>query len=746
MSSKRYHHLLNITAETLSTRRAVFLGLAGIVTLAGSTLAVQSLGKEGWLWSEWLALPIFVLLFAQLATGWAISILGFAGLISRKPYNILDVAKIAEEAGAAGGAPKQLPPTALLFPVYNENMDRVIAGIEKMWQSLEKTGSAASFDVFILSDSNKADAWVAEEWAWFRFCSKWNAFGRVFYRHRHPNIHGKSGNIADFCRNWGQGYRYMIVFDADSIISGREMVRLVQAMEAKPSIGIIQTLPRLVLGTTLFRRFLQFTTSIAGGLFATGTNYWQLSCGSYWGHNAIVRVAPFMAFCDLPELPATAGKSHILSHDTVEAALMRKAGYEVWIACDAEESYEEGPPHLTDALKRDRRWCQGNLQHIWFLFARDINFANRLHIFFGLMGYLGSPLWLVLLILTWISGAMRVSGNPFLDGLRDEIVDRPVAPAWQLLGLTLVLLFMPKVISFIVHLDDSRKFGGFIRMSISWFADAFLSMLFAPVLMLFHTRFVIEIMLGRKVAWLTQNRDDQGLTLGESLLTYGWVSALGVGAAVATWFYVPDSFWWFMPLFAGWMAAVPLAWLTSHEGISTRAMKWRIFATPEEIEMPEVLKGLNQTRPVTNFPTAPWVQALISPFGLALHVALLRKRRPGSEEPLPEFDALHDKLLKSGPESLTDPERIKLLTNTDGLTRLHEELWSMRDGELPASLKPVLAQDLEPRLVYRCVSRQAALADAAAMAESEVEAAATAKEDSDTKDLDKLGAEPAGAT
>lgn len=715
MSPARYKHLLQISPETLSTRRAVFLGLAGIITLAGAMLAAQALGKEEWLWSEWLALGIFILLFSQLATGFAISVLGLAGILSRHPYNILDVAHAIEEDGPAHGKP--LPPTALLFPVYNENIDRVIAGIEKIWQSLEKTGAAGSFDIFILSDSNKADPWVAEEWAWFRFCSKWNAFGRVFYRHRHPNTHGKSGNIADFCRNWGQSYRYMIVFDADSIISGREMVRMVRAMEAKPSIGIIQTLPRLVLGTTLFRRFLQFTTSLAGGLFATGTNYWQLSCGSYWGHNAIIRVAPFMAFCDLPELPATAGKSHILSHDTVEAALMRKAGYEVWLACDADESYEEGPPHLTDALKRDRRWCQGNLQHVWFLFARDINFANRLHILFGLMGYLGSPLWLALLALTWISGMLRVPGNPYLDEMRDGVITRPIEPAWQLLGLTLVLLFMPKIISFIINLDNCRKFGGFIAFSASWWADAILSALFAPVMMLFHSRFVFEILLGQKVAWVTQNRDDEGLSLSECALTYGWVTALGICVGAATWHYLPDSFWWYSPLFIGWVLAVPLAWITSHGSVSAWAMRWRIFTVPEEVDMPEVLRGLADVRPVTHFPTAPWVQALVSPFGLALHLALLRKRKPATDiaaqEEFTEPDdvaALRRKLVKEGPDALSDPERAKLLTNTAGLTALHDQLWAMRDAELPPGLQPVLAQNLEPRLVYRCVSRSAVAA------------------------------------
>ncbi|MBQ8744443.1 MAG: glucans biosynthesis glucosyltransferase MdoH [Mailhella sp.] len=259
--------------------------------------------------------------------------------------------------------------TAILFPVYNEDTHKYMAGIAATWHSLIATGESGKFDIFILSDSTSPEAWVAEEEAWHEFCRRENAFGHVFYRRRRNNTKRKSGNVADFCRRWGAHYRYMIVFDADSVMSGRTMVRMVKSMELHPDIGILQTPPLAVNMNSLVARVQQFANHLYGPIFATGLHFWLLGDAQFWGHNAIIRTKPFIEHCELPSLPGHGPLAgDIMSHDFVESALMRRAGYGVWLAYDLDGSWEESPPSLIDELIRDRRWCQGNLQHSRLIF------------------------------------------------------------------------------------------------------------------------------------------------------------------------------------------------------------------------------------------------------------------------------------------------------------------------------------------------------------------------------------------
>ena len=256
----------------------------------------------------------------------------------------------------------------------------------------------------MLSDSNQPNQWIQEEVAWVELCKQVGGFGRIFYRKRRQAINRKSGNVADFLRRWGRNYRYMVVLDADSLMTGQALTRLVAMMERNPAVGIIQTAPRIVNGETLFARLQQFANRLYSPLFLAGLNYWQQHDGNYWGHNAIIRVQPFMSYCCLPDLPGREPfGGRILSHDFVEAALMRKGGWQVWLAGDLEGSYEEGPPTLIDSAKRDRRWCQGNMQHSWLLFARGFRPVSRLHLLMGIMGYVASPLWLLFLLLSSIN-------------------------------------------------------------------------------------------------------------------------------------------------------------------------------------------------------------------------------------------------------------------------------------------------------------------------------------------------------
>ncbi len=340
------------------------------------------------------------------------------------------------------------------MPVYNEDSIRTCARIEAIYRSIEATGNLESFDFFIISDTRDLDLWVMEETAWTNLCRRLGGFGRIYYRRRKTNENRKAGNIGDFVRTWGGNYESMLVLDADSLMDGADIVKMTRVMEAYPRLGILQTPPRLIRGVSVFTRLQQFAMRLYGPLFIRGLNFWQLSGGSYWGHNALIRVKPFSEFCELPALPGREPfGGRILSHDFVEAALMVTEGWEVWLAWDIEGTYEEAPPTLVDHLIRDRRWCQGNLQHMWLIFARKLPFSVRMHLFMGIMAYLGSPIWFLFLALgTWVAwerSDSNLSQLPFenyaarwfhINGIQQSII------------LTLAifsLLFIPKILAVI---------------------------------------------------------------------------------------------------------------------------------------------------------------------------------------------------------------------------------------------------------------------------------------------------------
>ena len=293
-----------------------------------------------------------------------------------------------------------------MVPVYHEDPEQVGMRIAATYRSLADTGYLSQFDVFILSDSREHEVVRQEQALWARLCAELDARGRLFYRNRADNRGRKAGNIADFCRRWGARYSYFVVLDADSVMSGETLVRLVRLMEANPDAGLIQTVPRPIGGETPLARILQFSASLYGPLLASGLNYWFQDEGNYWGHNAIIRTEAFMANAGLPTLPgAPPFGGEIMSHDFVEAAFLRRAGWGVWLVPELGGSYEQLPPTLSEFVSRDRRWCQGNLQHLRLLTIKGLRPASRAHLLTGAMAYLASPLWLTLLVLTSLEAA-----------------------------------------------------------------------------------------------------------------------------------------------------------------------------------------------------------------------------------------------------------------------------------------------------------------------------------------------------
>ena len=678
---KPFAHSDDLSPDVVSVRQALFLAAGAGLTICGILLMVSILGHEGFTALEWVLLAMYVPLFGQIAFGFTIAFWGFVILVSGGDrYQIMRTLPAEDEAALPGS-------TAVILPVFNENPDRTFRGLDNMFQSIGQSPAGRAFDIFVLSDSNDPDRWIEEESAWFRLCSRRSAFGRIFYRKRRVSLHGKSGNVADFCRRWGKRYKYLIILDADSVMSGETMLRLARVMDANPSVGIVQTAPQIVRGRSVLQRLIQFATRSVGPLFAAGSNFWHLGGGNYWGHNAIIRLQPFMQKCVLPELPGrSAADRHILSHDTVEASLMKQAGYQVWFAYLEGGSYEEGPPNLTESLKRDRRWCQGNLQHFWFLFAPGTAFTNRIHIFFGLMAYLTAPLLVAFIGLSawayyWETQFQRLSAlstDPAgLGGSQASVV---------LLLLTLGLLFIPKILGTLYLLPRAGNFGGVGKALVSSLLEVFLSILLAPILLYFYTRFVILTVLGLKVGWKTQNREDASIPFRDALRTYWGPTFTGLCVTAATLIWVPSITIWLTPVLAGLVLSIPVAMWTSSERMGLLLQRAGLLLVPEEIATPDILQNLDGAGEAGGQPNATphagILRLAISPEVNAIHVSLLRRSRVHARHRAEYLAGLRQRLLVEGPDNLSRRELLALLWDAGAIELLHREIWLLEEKSL----------------------------------------------------------------
>jgi membrane glycosyltransferase len=491
-------------------RRLILLGFVLGQTYVAVYLMTAVLPYHGSHWLEMCILVLYAILFAWVGSGFWTALMGFWVLLWGK-RQILDQRL---DRGRRGDRRRNA--TAILVPIFNEDVARVFAGIRATYDSIARTGKLKHFEFFVLSDTIDSDTRVAELQAWLTMCREVNGFDHIHYRRRTHRIRRKSGNVADWCRRWGSAFNYMVVLDADSVMSGDCLVRLTQLMEANPSAGIIQTAPWAAGRETMYARIQQFSTRVYGPLFTAGLHFWQLGESHYWGHNAILRVAPFMRHCALSKLPGTGSMSgEILSHDFVEAALMRRAGWSVWIAYDLPGSWEEMPPTLLDELKRDRRWCQGNLMNFRLFLSRVCIPAHRAVFMTGVMAYLSAPLWFLFLVLSTALLAVNVLSEPVYFTQSYQLF--PNWPEWhpewaaRLFGATATLLWLPKLLSAILIIAKPsmwRGFGGPIRLFFSVFFESIFSAALAPIRMLFHAKFVTLGLLGVAISWKSPPRDD----------------------------------------------------------------------------------------------------------------------------------------------------------------------------------------------------------------------------------------------
>jgi membrane glycosyltransferase len=690
-------------------RLFIFFSAAVLLTGGVSLLFADLLLRTNWSASRTVLLVLFVILFLLAAIGSMHGVFGFfirifgtrTRITGLKPYRDQSIVGVS---------------TAIIFPVYNEDPVRVYEGLRATYESLERTGQLDRFDFFILSDSTNPDRWVEEEARWCEMVRELDALGKIYYRRRLYNEARKSGNVRDFLNTWGKRYRYFVCCDADSVMRGETLVDLVKMMEVHPSVGLIQTVPQLVNAESLFGRIQQFANRLYAPVFISGLNYWALDLGNYWGHNAIIRTEPFMQFCDLPQLPGRKPfGGQILSHDFVEAALMVRENWKVWLAYDLEGSYEEAPQALIDNAQRERRWCQGNLQHSLVLFAKGLRGVSRMHLLLGIFGYLSGPLWLAFLIgFNWIFWYQKFTGltDIMLPSKLGTWIGSGTAEAFLIFMICMTVIMLPKFLALIDLARDwprRPEFGGLLKATAGVVGETLFSTLHAPLLMLWHTRFVLTNILGITVGWTTQNRSAEGTTWLYAAQRHWGHTLIGVVWGIFTWWLNPVLFWWFTPVLAGMVLSVPMSVLTSRRTLGLRAKSLGFFLTPEEIKPPmEIITLRSRMKiheltgtPVPDYAHSGLARAVLDPYVNAVHVTLLREKQlnPDYAEHFKRIGAgtpaareLGEKLLAQGPEKLKPAERMTVMADQSVMVWLHQQAWLRPEEKLAPWWKAMIRE------------------------------------------------------
>ncbi|SFI29854.1 glucans biosynthesis glucosyltransferase MdoH [Albimonas pacifica] len=568
-------------ARALTRRRALAAGL-NLVSLAAVIWgATQVFGAGGW-----SATDVVILVCIAVGAPWTLmgawnAVIGLWLLHGARD----GLARAAPHLDVDPDQPIRLR-TAVAMTIRNEAPDRALARLAEIRRSLDLTGEGHAYDLFVLSDTTDPEIAAAEEAAMARWRPR---LGNAVYRRRSRNDAWKAGNIRDFLRRWGKDYDLFLPLDSDSLMAGEAIVRMTRILQSHPRIGILQS---LVVGTpsaSAFARIFQFGMRHGMRSFTIGAAWWHGDCGPFWGHNALVRVAPFRAKCAMPRLP---GKpplgGWILSHDQVEAALMRRAGYEVRVIPVEGPSWEDNPPTLLDFTRRDLRWCQGNMQYLKLLALPGLKPMSRFQIFAAIMMYFGAPAWM---LMTLAAAAKIVLG---------EANDVNLAFGLAMFLVMFAMSLVPKVAGWIdVALTPGaiRAYGGAPRFLAGALIETVFSILLAPAAALRVTIFLIGLALGRTVTWNGQERDVHALTLADAVRGLWPQTLFGAGLTALIAASVPGALPWAAPVLAGLTLAIPFALLTASPAVGRALARAGLCAVPEETSRPDTLRALSDAGP-----------------------------------------------------------------------------------------------------------------------------------------------------
>ncbi len=575
-------------ARYIWLRRAVTFLPAVATTASLSAAFADWLSDGGMWWLEWVLVVLVTVTFFWISLSVGTATLGLLRVVWRKHQCL-------------GG---QVDPMriALLVPVFNEDTPEVFGNACAMMLSLSQSDTAHRFELFVLSDTQDPEIAMAEQRAFATLRATLPRAAAVWYRRRPQNTDRKSGNIAQWVETYGAAYQAMVVLDADSLMSADALVCLADEMATDPAAGLIQSSPVLVGSSTLFGRAQQFATVVYGSLLSEGLAGWSGNEGNYWGHNAIIRTAAFAACAGLPRMPSLWGKGGlIMSHDFVEAGLLRRAGWAVRFLPSVSGSYEEPPATLIDYALRDRRWCHGNLQHLRLLATRGMHPVSRFHLFHGAVSYLLSPAWFGLLVIWALLGN---GPDSVITYFSDENPLYPVWPEMSHVSSFLILLFMygmllaPKVLgAATLGLSGIKidKLGGWRRFVLSFISEVVISILFAPVMMVQQLVAVLRTAIGIKPIWSPQARKGGNYSLLTTLNFHALETVSGI--LLITGMLAGVVSLWLIPIAISLAGAVPLSMLSSANLAQWRTTRY-LLATPELFSVPDILQLARSQRQV----------------------------------------------------------------------------------------------------------------------------------------------------
>ena len=570
------------TPSAMRARRVVFGTLVAATIVALAATFARALDADGLDAIDWAMLATFTITLPWTAVGFWNATIGLALMLgARDPA----VAAPLVRAGL-DDAPIDTR-TAVLVCIRNEDPHRLERNAGELLAGLAALPEADRLAVFLLSDSDRPAIVEAEAAVAASLAQRFGAAVPVTYRRRESNPGFKAGNIRDFCERWGGGFDFAVVLDADSVMTPAAILRLIRTMQAGPSLGIVQTLVVGLPNPSPFARVFQFGMRLGMYSYTIGSAWWQGDCGPYWGHNAILRLAPFVEHCGLPPLPGRGPLSGpVLSHDQVEAVLMRRSGHEVRVLPLEDGSWEENPPTLLEFVRRDLRWCQGNMQYWKLLGLPGLRPVSRLQLVLAILMFVGSPAWLAMVLLATFRGALLPIDGP---------VFRPEVGSW-LLGTVLAMVFAPKIASVVAALAATRRpreFGSPGRFLAGVGIEVLFSMVLAPIMAVAHTVFIAGLAFGRTIGWSAQVRDLHAVPAGAALRAL-WIQT-ALGATLAAWvgWTLPGLLPIALPFFGPLLLAVPFAVLTASPALGAAMTRARLAAVPEEIAPPPELLRLD---------------------------------------------------------------------------------------------------------------------------------------------------------
>ncbi len=542
-------------------RAAVVFGTM-LLTLAFGYELYGALTLEQMTPLQFVFLVLSTLAFGWIALGTLSAAMGFLPLFAGEKADTVDT---SSAEGALQGR------VALLMPVYHEDPARIAGTIAALAGELQSMGRAESFDFVVLSDTRGAEAGAIEEAAIADLRRALRAIIPVYYRRRVENTARKSGNIHDWVERFGGAYESFVILDGDSIMTGDTLIRLALAMERDSKAGLIQTVPRLIGGETLLQKLQQFASNIYGPSVAAGLAFWHRDQGNYWGHNAIIRTRAFAEAAGLPKLPGRAPfGGYIQSHDFVEAVLLQRAGWGVHMVPALAGSFEGAPPSILDLTVRDRRWAQGNLQHLAILGAPGLSAMGRVHLAMGACSYLVSAVWAASL---GIGAVLALQGNQMIPSyFQDSKSLFPIWPvidpgaAMRLFLTTMAVVLLPKALGLILEIKRAaraRELFGMPRALASVATETLFSILIAPILMMTQTAAVFEILVGRDSGWKAQRRAVDGVTLSGAVRWHAKHTAVGLVLGLVCWWASPGLLLWMSPVVLGLILSGPVHWLTA---------------------------------------------------------------------------------------------------------------------------------------------------------------------------------------